>query len=168
MPFDFQFFPKSSKTYTPGLVSRICFFKQLLIFHGVYKILRFFTGFITFWKILHQKSNFNNLNRVGEWPNTGSNWAPVQVLKHWLQFHEERTLFESKEDIGLKSFNVFVRVNSLHNLIKTTNLRQTIIKLGKLFIFLRSFLRSKKLKSIKNEENITCWLLNLKLYSVKF
>jgi len=27
---------------------------------------------------------------------TGSNWAPAQILKHWIQFHVEPTMFEPR------------------------------------------------------------------------
>jgi hypothetical protein len=37
-----------------------------------------------------------NLNCVAKPPKTGSNWAPAQISKHWIQFQVEQTMFEPR------------------------------------------------------------------------
>ena len=46
------------------------------------------------WIKIELRPNFKNFNRVAETPKTGSNWAPTQILKHWIQFQMEPTMFE--------------------------------------------------------------------------
>ena len=42
------------------------------------------------------RPNLKSLNRVIDPPKPGSNWAPAQSSKHWIQFQEEPTMFQPR------------------------------------------------------------------------
>ena len=42
---------------------------------------------------LNLRPNLKFLNSISEPPKTGSNWAPAQISKHWIQFQMEPTMF---------------------------------------------------------------------------